>query len=98
MFVRLEQEQYADLCEFVLSRDGWRCRNCETRNDLHVHHIIFRSAGGDDTTENLITICNSCHDGIHVDMNDAGEHGLEIETPCDANFKVQFVWAAGWRP
>lgn len=98
MFQRLEMEAYADLCEFVLSRDGWRCRNCETREHLHVHHIIFRSAGGDDTTANLITLCNSCHSGIHEDVDEEGQAGLEIVTPCNANEKVTFIWAKHWRP
>lgn len=51
-----------------MDRDGWKCRNprCGMRNNLHVHHVIFRSEMGVDESWNLITICNECHDKIHV--------------------------------
>jgi hypothetical protein len=32
----------------------------------HWHHVTFRSKGGEDTVENTIWICASCHDLIHV--------------------------------
>jgi len=31
-----------------------------------VHHIKFRSNGGTDEEENLITLCEDCHKGVHV--------------------------------
>lgn len=67
MFLRLPSEEYKILCKQVLDRDGWRCRNprCKTRNNLHIHHVIYRSEGGDDESWNLITICNECHDRVH---------------------------------
>jgi hypothetical protein len=32
---------------------------------LQVHHIVFRSQGGLDTEENLITLCGAHHDNAH---------------------------------
>lgn len=32
---------------------------------LHVHHIKYRSEGGDHTPENLIALCGECHDVVH---------------------------------
>jgi predicted HNH restriction endonuclease len=29
------------------------------------HHIVFRSRGGLNVAENLITVCGSCHADIH---------------------------------
>ncbi len=68
MSLRLPAEEYRQLCKRVLDRDGWRCRNraCGMRNNLHVHHIIFRSQGGTDESWNLITICNECHNKVHA--------------------------------
>jgi len=97
MYLRLEPEEYAELCQKVLQRDKWRCRNCGFRSELHVHHIVYRSLGGDDSLENLLVLCARCHDGIHVDEQD-GVMGLVIATPCNANEKVHFIWAPGWRP
>ena len=47
------------------SRDGWRCQCCGTRSNLEVHHKEFRSQGGDDSEENLITLCFACHSLLH---------------------------------
>ena len=32
---------------------------------LEVHHIIFKSNGGSDEPEILITLCKTCHDNLH---------------------------------
>jgi 5-methylcytosine-specific restriction endonuclease McrA len=34
--------------------------------DLQVHHMQSRSLLGDDTEENLITLCAPCHTQIHL--------------------------------
>lgn len=65
-YARLDAVAYKALCAYVLRRDGWRCRACNYRNTLSVHHCLFRSAGGGDTKENLAVICALCHDDIHV--------------------------------
>ena len=36
------------------------------RRDCTPHHVRFRALGGDDSDENLITLCTRCHlDGVH---------------------------------
>ena len=55
--------------EYVLHRDGHKCQNpnCKYKDKdkkeqiLKVHHIIYRSKGGTDRPENLITLCSKCH-------------------------------------
>ena len=59
--VRLNPERYPQLWTEVLLRDGWRCQTCGAGTNLHVHHIQKRSQGGQDTNENLITLCAKCH-------------------------------------
>jgi 5-methylcytosine-specific restriction endonuclease McrA len=59
--VRLAPEKYRELCQKVLARDHWRCQNCGCRTNLQVHHLRFRSRSGDDSEENLITLCYRCH-------------------------------------
>lgn len=49
----------------IRERDGHRCRVCGVAQNLHVHHILFRSQGGPDEDWNLITLCSSCHDVAH---------------------------------
>jgi hypothetical protein len=51
----------------VLERDEWSCRapGC-SRVEPHVHHVIFRSQGGDDDETNLVSLCAAHHlHGIH---------------------------------
>src|ERR1039458_1702127 len=75
---RLPIEEYRALCKSILQRDCWKCRSCGSRNALHIHHIVFRSQGGPDEAWNLITLCSSCHHGVHQDVED-GQYGLTIE-------------------
>jgi 5-methylcytosine-specific restriction endonuclease McrA len=62
---QLSSESYAQLKLQVLNRDGWRCQNCGSSRNLEVHHQQFRSHSGDDSEENLITLCNYCHSLKH---------------------------------
>jgi HNH endonuclease len=51
----------------VRRRDGHRCRWCGSADNLHVHHVRYRSEGGPNGARNLITLCGSCHDRAHSD-------------------------------
>jgi hypothetical protein len=51
----------------VYARDSFRCTSpvC-TRRDVTPHHLLFRSAGGDDSDENVASLCVWCHlEGVH---------------------------------
>jgi 5-methylcytosine-specific restriction endonuclease McrA len=63
--LRLGPTAYRELCLRVLERDGWRCQHCGSMEDLQVHHIQWRSRQGNDTEENLMTLCWSCHSSHH---------------------------------
>lgn len=59
---------FANTKAFVLSRDNYNCQHCKGKtkdSKLEVHHIIFRSQGGSDEQDNLITLCKTCHDRLH---------------------------------
>lgn len=52
---------------FVLSRDKYTCQRCKvTKVPFQVHHIVFRSNGGSNRPENLITLCTNCHSKVHA--------------------------------
>jgi 5-methylcytosine-specific restriction endonuclease McrA len=63
--LRLDAVSYENLRQQVLLRDGWRCQSCGTMTNLEVHHKQFRSHSGDDSEQNLITLCAACHDETH---------------------------------
>ena len=57
---------YSSRRSAILHRDNYTCQCCGKKNcRLEVHHIIFRSNGGTDDEENLITLCKEYHDGVH---------------------------------
>lgn len=50
------------------SRDNHQCRMCGRTNvALHLHHVRYRSEGGPDVPENLMTLCHECHALVHSD-------------------------------
>jgi hypothetical protein len=53
----------------VFARDGGRCAvpACRSRRNLHDHHLVFRSRGGDNARDNRVTVCAWHHlRGIHA--------------------------------
>jgi hypothetical protein len=74
----------------VFARDGWRCAvpACSARQNLHDHHILFRSRGGDNRRDNRVTVCAAHHlHGIH-----RGRIRARGEAP------EAIVWELGVRP
>ena len=66
--IRLKRSERHNLYERVWERDKGICQICKTAYVLFgtpPHHKIFRSQGGSDTMENLITACPACHYRIH---------------------------------
>jgi len=63
--IRLEEGSYRELRKQILRRDHWRCQFCGRMANLEVHHKAFRSLSGEDTEQNLITLCKACHSGAH---------------------------------
>jgi RRXRR protein/HNH endonuclease len=64
--------------EYVLARDGHTCQWCQGKSKdpiLHVHHIESRQTGGD-SPDNLITLCEMCHEHLHRTHQ---EHRIECK-------------------
>ena len=58
---------FANSREHALCRDNYTCQVCKAKNvRLEVHHIKYRSQGGTDDLENLITLCAYCHKKVHA--------------------------------
>lgn len=47
--------------DLVFERDGYRCQECGSADDLTLDHVIPWSKNGPDTEENLRTLCGSCN-------------------------------------
>lgn len=61
---------------------GFRCAvpHCNATSPLELHHIIYQANGGQDTDDNLICLCASCH-GRH--------HAGEIPTASIRGYKLR---------
>lgn len=62
-----EQLDFWNVREYVLFRDGHTCQCCKGKSKdkiLNVHHIESRKTGGD-APNNLITLCETCHNNYH---------------------------------
>lgn len=65
--------EWANVSRFVWRRDKGKCRRCGSKNNgiqMHIHHIIsfsikeFRA-----DPNNLILLCELCHDWVHSKKN-----------------------------
>lgn len=67
--IRLAGKKKKTLQLAVLERDNYTCQQCRTFTYNAPHHVIYRSRGGSDTLENMITLCgpleNDCHRKLH---------------------------------
>ncbi len=56
------------LSRAVLERDSHTCQGCGHRAQkfMHMHHV---AEGGDDSLDNLITLCVACHAVMHIGRN-----------------------------
>lgn len=60
----------------VYKKDNYKCKNCGINGGigrlgnavLNAHHIVPRSKGGNDRMNNLVTLCNACHESCHDHM------------------------------
>jgi N6-L-threonylcarbamoyladenine synthase len=88
-----EQADFWNVREYVLWRDNHTCLHCKGKSKdkiLNVHHIESRQTGGD-APNNLITLCETCHDEHH-----RGEIALKAKRGAsfrDAAFMGIMRWA-----
>jgi RNA-directed DNA polymerase len=72
----------------ALRRDKHTCQQCQAvRAKLQVHHIAPKHEGGADDLDNLTTLCQRCHRGVHKSATDGGAK-LTVKAdgePCAGN-------------
>lgn len=90
-----EQLNFWNVREYVLFRDNHTCQCCKGKHKdkvLNVHHIESRKTGGD-ASNNLITLCETCHTGYHkgtVKLPTSIKRGMRFH---DATFMGIMRWA-----
>lgn len=58
------------LRRYIFRRDRYRCKRCHKffrdARLLDFHHVVPKEIGGSDNPRNLATLCEKCHDLIHL--------------------------------
>ncbi|MBX0296678.1 HNH endonuclease [Haloarcula nitratireducens] len=89
----------------VRKRDDWTCQRCGIKSGPHadddgrvldVHHIVWKSRGGSDNKQNLVTLCRPCHGVQHPENEnfDRHRHRAALYPEDDANEQVAFINSA----
>jgi 5-methylcytosine-specific restriction endonuclease McrA len=78
---RAEEKHWQAIRQIVLARDKRTCRACHGKDQIDVHHVRLRSAGGTDTTDNLACLCRVCHADVHL-------HKLHIAGNADKRLRI----------
>jgi 5-methylcytosine-specific restriction endonuclease McrA len=69
-----------DVREWVLKRDGHQCWECGSAERLQVHHvekmIWFETTAQAHRPENLVTLCESCHQSLEDQIELFSEVGV----------------------
>jgi hypothetical protein len=64
-FIELRRREFQslrkDLIIMLINRDDYKCKVCETHDNITVDHIIPLSKGGTDELDNLQLLCRSCN-------------------------------------
>jgi len=58
-------ENWEELKEATKKRDRYSCVKCGSQIHLHVHHKISLNNGGKNILNNLVTLCEKCHNFEH---------------------------------
>jgi hypothetical protein len=73
---KADRSQDRSVNDQVVHRDREKCQaempdgtKCGETKWLHQHHMIPREFGGEDTAENLITLCSSHHRMVHAEID-----------------------------
>ena len=61
---KTESVEWKAISKVVKRRDKHTCQSCGLTVGLSVHHILPRDEGGVDMPDNLITLCDNCHNEV----------------------------------
>jgi len=65
-----DDEDWQKIRKQALERDNYTCQICQSRRKLEVHHIIPYRLIGKHELDNLVTLCEKCHNKFERDTVD----------------------------
>ena len=60
----MQSEDWRIIRQDALERAGFRCDECESEENLEVHHKTYKNMGNE-KDEDLQVLCKECHDEKH---------------------------------
>lgn len=90
-----DQYGFSNVREYVLFRDGHTCQCCKGKSKdkvLNIHHIESRKTGGN-APNNLVTLCETCHNKYHKGLIDLPKDIKRGKSFKDATFMGIMRWA-----
>lgn len=77
----------------ILNRDEFTCRHCgDKETTLHVHHLRYKKKSDpwDYENEELITICEECHEIEHLNLTSLERYLISCLRNRDEDSDVEF--------
>lgn len=66
----LNNDYHRSVRERALLRDGFRCKLCDQRHRLELHHISYEHQGNElEHMETVVILCETHHQEAHNDPN-----------------------------
>lgn len=70
----LETERWKAISEKIKRRDGYRCRLCNSEENLQAHHRTYAHKGDEENhLGDLTTLCGDCHTAFHEWRKNGGK-------------------------
>jgi predicted HNH restriction endonuclease len=66
--VYMQTDEWRELRAQALERDGFRCRLCDSKTAIEVHHRRYPRRDEIDHVRNLTCLCATCHGNFHDDL------------------------------
>jgi 5-methylcytosine-specific restriction endonuclease McrA len=82
----LRSPEWKEKREQVLTRDGHKCRLCNSPKAPSVHHRRYLDNHEEEPLEDLITLCSRCHNIFHKSRGIVKEQN-KAKDPVDAKIK-----------
>lgn len=65
----LQSERWKELRLEALAQEHGRCRDCGA-SATEVHHICYPHRFGEETIDDLVAVCRTCHEHRHADLRE----------------------------
>lgn len=86
-----EYETHSEIWDYINERDNSRCGVCGRGDRTEQHHIDFKSKGGKNIPNNIVTLCFECHNKQHGWKRESIEYLKSGVISRDKKFRERLV-------